>query len=57
MLPYRSTHRSYDCDVNFKSRCKHARGGFGNLKKIIKILLAGVLSAALQEYTVFIRLR
>ena len=31
MLPYRSTHRLSDCDETFRSCCKHARGGFGNL--------------------------
>ena len=30
-FPYRSIHRSSDCDVTFKSCCKHACGGFGNL--------------------------
>ena len=34
MLPYRSTYRSPDCDDTPRSCCKHARGGFGNLKKL-----------------------
>ena len=33
MLTYRSTHRSPDCDETFTSCSKHARGGFGSLKK------------------------
>ena len=45
VLPQRSTHHSSDCDETFTS-CKHARGGFGNLKNF-KIGLAGVPCAAL----------
>ena len=30
-FPYRSIHRSSDFDVTFKSCCKHARDGIGNL--------------------------
>ena len=48
MLPYKSTHRSSIAIVTFQSCCKHARGGFGS-KKIIKIVLTGVLGVALQE--------
>ena len=31
-VPYRSTHRSSDCDETFTSCCKHSRGSFGNKK-------------------------
>ena len=37
-FPYGSTHLSSDYDETFTSYCKHARGGFGNLK----IVLTGV---------------
>ena len=33
MLPYRIIQHSSDCDERFTSCWKHARGGFGNLKK------------------------
>ena len=58
MLPYRSTHRSSDYDETSKSYCKHARGGFGNLKNL-KIVLAGVpgVALSLQEHAPFTRLR
>ena len=57
-FPYKSTRRSSDCDETVRNCCKHARGGFGNLKKL-KIVLAGVSGVALslQEHTFFIRLR
>ena len=42
-VPYRSSHRSSDCDETFTSCCKRARGGFGNLENL-KIVLAGVPS-------------
>ena len=48
MLPYRSTHHSSDCNETFTSCCKHARGGFGNVKKF-KIVLAGVPGVALHS--------
>ena len=57
-VPYRSTHRSSDCDESFTSCYKHSRGGFGNLKNL-KIVLAGVPGVALsqQGHAPFIRLR
>ena len=33
-FPYKSMHRSSDCDETFRNCCTHARGGFGNLKKL-----------------------
>ena len=42
MFPYRSTHRSSDCDVIFKSCCKHSRCGVGNKKKIVLARIPGV---------------
>ena len=44
-VPYRSTHHSSDCDETFRSCCKHACSGFGNLK----IVLAGVFVVALHS--------
>ena len=41
VVPYRSPHRSSDCDETSISCCKYSRGGFGNLKNL-KIVLAGV---------------
>ena len=41
LFPYRSTHRSSDCDETSISFCKQGRGGFVNLKSL-KIVLAGV---------------
>ena len=35
-VPYRSTHRSSDCDESFKSSCIHACEGVGNLIYIYK---------------------
>ena len=32
LSPYRSTHRSSDCDETSTSCCKHAHGGFEHLK-------------------------
>ena len=56
-VPYRSPHRSSDCDETFTS-CKHSGDGFGNSKNL-KIVLAGVLGVALslQGHTPFIRSR
>ena len=45
-VPYRSPHRSSDCDETFTSCCKHARSGFGNLKNL-EIVLVGVPDVAL----------
>ena len=58
LCPYRSIRHSSDYDVTFKSCCKHARDGFGNLKNL-KIVLAGVPGVALsvQEHTPFIPLQ
>ena len=33
-VPYRSIHRSSDCDGTFTSCCKHARGGSGNINNL-----------------------
>ena len=46
MLTYRSIQQSSDCDETFTGCWKHARGGFGNLRKL-KIVLAGVSCVAL----------
>ena len=57
-VPYRSPHRSSDCDETFTSCCKNSRGSFGNLKKF-KIVLAGVpgVAISLQGHTPLIRSR
>ena len=47
-VPYRSPHRSSDCDETFTSCCKYSRGCFGNLKNL-KIVLARVPGVALPE--------
>ena len=33
-VPYRSPHRSSDCDETLTSYCKHVRGGFRNLENV-----------------------
>ena len=50
-VPYRSTHRSSDCNETFTSCCKHDRSGLGNFIKL-KIVLAGVpgVALSLQEH-------
>ena len=57
-VPYRNTHRSSDGDETFTSCCKHARGGYENLKNL-KIVLAGVpgVALSLEEHTPSMRLR
>ena len=45
-FPYKSTHRSSDCDETFRNCCTHACGGIRNLKNL-KIVLGGVSGVAL----------
>ena len=48
MLPYSSTQHLSDRDETFTSCWIHARGGFGNLRKL-EIVLAAVSSIALHS--------